>query len=525
MAHLPLYELKKTLKYIRHKSESESVTYKEPTEPKCPRFNDPKELTYIETMPISGEQSDLISRKGISDKIIDDIKEFEARSSANQRTNIIASSAGELKERVKDMIEIRNGDMSRTQKYCPRHYGTICTAHKYDTYEKLMEATTGMKNGNNVPVSSGDIYRAIPNIPYCDCNVRFAGDCVCLSNKKMDHCSCHQRQAPPICNCQGRYAGKYAEGWQHCSCNNRTMDRCICLGRSATTNCKCHSRCSCDGRKEFSYKKPDPDCLCNTKTIETCICDEHRTIDCTAHYCNCYSRTQHCGEHWEIDTSKGQYTNRYVYSYCDINVRGTTYTVNDGQEYANRVNNSDYQGVGGSAYYWNYKTCTCKTRCSCDGKKITMDMLNSSITTSYNKTECKCNYRGGENYCYEHNDKVTKRCNCYNKSPSSTKDCISVDGTNRSDKVCSCVNRTATSACSANTYTDPETGETHEYSSGYDDDGYPRCSCQSRTGDPICTCHQRTVCECVYRTGTYNRTLNVKKDILKINSVDEIQNP
>lgn len=461
MAGLPLYELKKTLKYIRHKDESEAI-------------NNRVCNSHIRTMSLTGltEQESLVSKGGISDRSVDKISEFEERSSNDQDTNIIANSAADLKKHVEDMISVRNGDLSKTYKHCPIHAGTECSEHNYKNYQELMEATTGMRNGDIVPVSSGDIYKSIKKLSYCTCNVRFAGMCVCVDNTKMDHCSCHQRSAPPACSCVSRWAGKYATN--HCTCYSRTMNRCSCLNRSATIDCTCYSRCSCNGRKEFSLDKPNPQCLCNDKSIEGCSCNTKRLQECTVHYCNCYARSAICAEH------NGS---TYVGGFCDVNVNGSGFKKAH-NEYAIRVNNSDYNNYGGAGIDYNetkgYKSCTCKQRCSCDAETI---LISKTVPVE---------------------DMTIKRTNSFTEC-----DCVSRD-------TCYCNNRTGTPACTANT---PPSCSSDE------DGGYWwRCSCESRTAIAACQCNNRAVCDCVYRTGTTEEELNVLEDVMKIKKEDYINN-
>ena len=497
MAGLPLYELKKTLEFYSHKCDTAYA-------------NDEYCSAKVRTQSIAGRnQRDLaVVEKtynktyynGISDKMYDKIKNFKDRSSKDQETNIIASSAKDLRDDVEEMLEIRNGDMSKTREYCTIHAGTECLEHKYSNYKELMKAVTGMGNNENSPMSSGDIYNAIPYIPYCTCNVRFVSGCICVIRRKYDHCTCHQREVPPRCQCQGRFAGKYADSSLHCSCNSREQRVCNCVGRTSTLDCQCHGRCDCNGKKEFSYTKPDYSCLCNEKAVHGCQCDAQRTKECTAHYCYCYARSS---KRVAVGSGFGDVL-------CEINAYGTNFAAATYQEYTKRINNGDYNNKGGNLENWESssgtKTCTCVDRCACNTLKI--EQGTSNVTIDYAATECTCNYRGGEH------------CSCKSRNTFAGRKCTGVSGV--ASDTCNCYSRTQGKACQANTYTD-EDGNVHEYSSDSEDG--PMCTCQSRTADPACQCNQRQPCDCVYRTAKYSKTLDVYKDIMKTENIDEIHVP
>ena len=260
-----------------------------------------------------------------------------------------------LKTSLKEMIEVRSGNMKLNRRLCENHEGTICPEHTPRSHKDLL--------GDSLSI--GDIDRALNLLTYCTCNSRQAPGCVCQTNKKKDYCLCMTRNTL-YCYCQSRNGGKYGHP---CACHTRETVICSCQGRTSSLNCTCDGRCSCNVQKVFSQTPKDKNCECNTKIVEGCTCNTYTTKECTYQECSCVSRTAtlmtvipcscngyewrwDCPQH-TLENNCSQLTGDHPCPQNAWNVPGISLCDND-------VNNINYE----------VSTCLCMNRCSCNTKAV-----------------------------------------------------------------------------------------------------------------------------------------------------------
>lgn len=238
-----------------------------------------------------------------------------------------------LKQQLKEMVAVRNGDRYYTRETCTSHVGTQCSQHYVTTQE-----------ANNAAISVTELNNVASRLSYCNCDSRHAPGCVCREYSGTDYCQCHSRTVLQ-CNCQVRSGGKYSTWNQFCACYVRAIEYCSCRARNATISCTCDSRCSCNSQKTFSMidESSNKNCLCNTKTVSGCICDTNYIHPCTSHSCTCHGRTAPgCSCHAVNEFSH----NTALLDPCVQN-----------------VNDNPTESIF-------YPSCTCRSRCGCDQMKI-----------------------------------------------------------------------------------------------------------------------------------------------------------
>lgn len=250
-----------------------------------------------------------------------------SENSYNQLTN--------LREKLQVLYDYRN-DIRRdidtgTDDNTPKAIQNICTQHYYSSFEKYLES-------QNLPITSlsiGDIHNAVQQISYCSCNSRNIDNCknvvTTTINGTQILCQCNLRN-PVTCTCQSRTGGKYDP---LCNCDTRYAG-CSCVERSALAVCECNGRCSCNAVNEYTMTPP-PDkndegvkCLCESRDYDNgCQCFV-RTITPISP-CDCQARTATCNgvgnapNGW--DKYCGSHTRPTTQGQCTCNYRDTTTAV------------------------------------------------------------------------------------------------------------------------------------------------------------------------------------------------------
>lgn len=335
------------------------------------------------------------------DRMIQERRGVSDATSLDHKFNDLAT----LKQDLKDMIAIRNGDLNLNKETCHQHVGSVCTQHKYSSVESLAKAIS-----TSDVLSVGDIDTAISNLTYCTCDARQASGCICQDHSAKNQCACLARDSSYGCHCQSRDGGKYGPSWRHCQCNARTVgfpasekigeegqdapisdpgsqsSMCQCQGRTATNDCTCHGRCSCNVQKSFSNVKFNERCSCDAQIIPGCACHIDVITECTYNECSCVARDIACtcdlqisdclcNDRTRIDTCDGLINHGPWYSECKCRSRSSACVCNvernhdHGHSY--RYTQVFDRCVGNVApISYEAHTCTCLNRCSCDAKSV-----------------------------------------------------------------------------------------------------------------------------------------------------------